>query len=310
MKRCNEVFKINGLRLGIYDYWIRGKHYGILNEHLIWCWRNTVNTHPYCTLDLFYLYKHFKGETLNFDNVDTLYENIDKLFEFVDINFDLFFTPNIEEKYFKNFWRRCNKSWGRGQVTTIAVMYKIREIFPECKITKMDFSIMRGDGEDFKGIDIIIQNDCNEKITIQVKSGRVIQKNEVGFVIESSVNDLKSEADYYSFVDFDDDKTKIITFQNLKPYIIRGVVNHTFRKEILHPIQINEHMEAPEILHKIAEFIYKKPELIFELQYIKSDTNVMEIKDDVIMITIGNFLDENLPNELSKFFIKLQETFQ
>ena len=36
----------------------------------------------------------------------------------------------------------------------------------------------------------------------------------------------------------------------------------------------------------------------------------MEIKDDVVMITIGNFLDENLSNELSEFFIKLQETFK
>ena len=69
-------------------------------------------------------------------------------------------------------------------------------------------------------------------------------------------------------------------------------------------------MEVPETLHKITEFIYNKPELIIELQYVKSGTNLMEIKDDVVMITIGNFLDENLSNELSEFFIKLQETFQ
>ena len=309
MNKCNEVFKRNGERLGIWGLWRRG-NYGILNEQSIWCWRNTVNTHPNCTLDLFYLYKHFKNETLNYDNPTTLFENIDKLFEFVDENFDLFFTMNIEEKYFKNFWRRCNRSWVRGQVTTIAVMYKIREIFPNCKIIKMDFSIMRGDGADFRGIDIIIENDCNEKITIQVKSGKIIQENEVGFVVESSVNDLKSKADYYCFVDFKDDKTTIVTFQNFLPYIIRGTVNHTFRKEILHPIQINEHMEPSETLHKIAQFLYDKPELIFELQYLKGNTNLMEIKDDVVMITIGNFLDEKLPNELSEFFIKLQETFK
>jgi hypothetical protein len=169
---------------------------------------------------------------------------------------------------------------------------------------------MRGDGNDFKGIDIIIENDCGEIITIQVKSGKIIQENEIGFVVESSVNDLKSKAKYYCFVDFKDNKTTIVTFQNLLQYIIRGTINHTFRKEILQPIKINEHMEVPETLHKITEFIYNKPELIIELQYVKSGTNLMEIKDDVVMITIGNFLDENLSNELSEFFIKLQETFQ
>jgi hypothetical protein len=309
VKKCNDVFKRNGERLGIYGFWWRGT-YGILNEYLIWCWRNTVNTHPYCTLDLFYLYKHFKGETLNYDNQETLYENIDKLFDFVDENFDLFFTPNIEEKYFKSFWRRCNKSWGKGQITTIAVMYKLREIFPDCKITKMDFSIMRGDGEDFKGIDIIFYNDCNEKITIQVKSGKIIETNEIGYVIQSSVNDLKSEADYYCFVDITDNNIKIVTFQNLKPYIIRGNPNHTFRKEILQPIQIDEHMKTPETLQKIAEFVYTKPDLIFELQYVKSDTNLMEIKDKVINVIIGNFLDENLPNQLSEFLNELEQRFQ
>ena len=55
MNKCNEVFKRNSERLGIWGLWWRG-NYGILNEQSIWCWRNTVNTHPNCTLDLFYLY--------------------------------------------------------------------------------------------------------------------------------------------------------------------------------------------------------------------------------------------------------------
>ena len=309
MKKCDEVFKKNGERLGIYGYWSKCKNFGILNEYLIWCWRNTVNTHPYCTLDLFYLYKHFKGKTLNFDNVDTLFENIDKLFEFVDENFDLFFTQNIEKKYFLSFWRRCNKSWGGGQITTIAVMYKIRELFPDCKIIGMDFSIMRGDGADFKGIDIIIKNDCGETITIQVKSGKIIEKNEIGYVVESSVNDLKSKANYYCFVDITKDNTTIVTFQNLKPYIIRGERNHTFRKEILQPIQINESMDIPQTLQEIAEFCFSK-KLLFELQHIKENANQMEIKDEVVVITIGDFKDPLLSDMLLKSFLELKETFQ
>ena len=169
---------------------------------------------------------------------------------------------------------------------------------------------MRGDGEDFKGIDIIFYNDCKEKITIKVKSGKIIETNEIGYVIQSSVNDLKSDADYYCFVDITDNNTKIVTFQNLKNYIIRGNPNHTFRKEILQPIQIDEHMKTPEILQKMAEFVYTKPDLIFELQYVKSDTNLMEIKDKVINVIIGNFLDENLPNQLSEFLNELEQRFQ
>jgi hypothetical protein len=69
-------------------------------------------------------------------------------------------------------------------------------------------------------------------------------------------------------------------------------------------------MKTPETLQKIAEFVYTKPDLIFELQYVKSDTNLMEIKDKVINVIIGNFLDENLPNQLSEFLNELEQRFQ
>jgi hypothetical protein len=309
MKRCNEVFMENGKKFGIYKYWPKNKQYGIINEYGIWCWRNTVNTHPYCLLDMYYLYRHFNNETLDFDKKDTLLENIDKLFNFIDKNFELFFTTNIEQKYFLNFWRRCNKSWGGGQITTIAVMYKIRELFPDCKIIGMDFSIMRGDGNDFRGKDIIIKNDCEEIISIQVKGGRVIGQDENGFIVESSVNDLNAKSNYYCFVDITKTNTGIITFQNLKSYIIKGEKNHTFRKEILHPIQINESMESPQILQEIAEFCFSK-KLLFELQYIKENTNQMEIKDNVIIITIADFKDPDLVKILSESFTELKKTFK
>jgi len=308
VNRCNEVFKKNGEKLGIWKYW-KNKEHGIMNEYGIWCWRNTVNTHPYCLHDMFYLYRQFKNETLNFNDEKTLIENIDKLFNFIDVNFDLFFTKNIESKHFMNFWRRCNKSWGRGQITTIAVMYKLREIFSNCKIIGMNFSIMRGDGEDFRGKDIIFKNDCGEVISIQVKGGKVIDENEKGYIIESSVNDLKAKSDYYCFVDITKNSTSIITFQNLKPYIIKGVKNHTFRKEILHPIQINESMESPQILQEIAEFCFSK-KLLFELQYIKENTNQMEIKDEVVIITIADFKDPDLSKNLLGFLTQLKETLK
>lgn len=308
IKRCNEVFKKNGERLGIYKYWSKNRKYGIINEYGVWCWRNTVNTHPYCLLDMFYLYRYFNNETLDFKIKDTLIENIDILFNFVDDNFELFFTPNIEQKYFLNFWRRCNKSWGGGQITTIAVMYKIRELFPECKIVGMEFSIMRGDGEDFKGKDIIITNDCGEKISIQVKGGRIISENDTGIVIESSVNDLKAKSDYYCFVDITETNTKIITFQNLQSYIIKGEKNHTFRRDILHPIQINENMESPQMLQEIAKFCFTK-DLLFELQYIKEESNKVEIKEDMVIVTIADFKDPNLTNLLSESLNNLKQRF-
>jgi hypothetical protein len=36
----------------------------------------------------------------------------------------------------------------------------------------------------------------------------------------------------------------------------------------------------------------------------------MEIKDKVINVIIGNFLDENLPNQLSEFLNELEQRFQ
>ena len=62
LRRCNESFERNGKRLGIFRYIPQNKRYGIVNEYGLWCWRNSINTHPYCLLDLYYLYKEFKKD--------------------------------------------------------------------------------------------------------------------------------------------------------------------------------------------------------------------------------------------------------
>lgn len=310
LRRCNESFERNGKRLGIFKYIPQNKRYGIVNEYGLWCWRNSINTHPYCLLDLYYLYKEFKKETLDFENDDTLIDNINKLFDFVDENFELLFTPNIEGKYFYNFKFRCAKSWALGQITTIAVMYKIREIFPDCTINNMDFSLHRGDKNDFKGIDVTISNQCGDTITLQIKSGKVVSENEYGYVVESSVNDLKSSADYYTFVDLTTSNTKIVTFKNDTSKIINGGnKNHTFSREILHPNQINESMESPQSLQLIAEFCFSN-QLIFELHYLKDDVNKMDITDKTVTVVIADFKDPELNKMLSDTLQKLQETFK
>lgn len=314
-EKCNIVFEKKGRELGIWGYWRKNGMYGILdffNEVPVsWCWRNTPNTHPYCFHDFYYLYYQKTGVELDFNDRDKWNENLELLFDFVEENFELFFTTNIETKYFYHFWFRCNKSWTLGQITIICLMYKIRTIFNEHKIVKMDFALQRGDINDFKGIDVIIELETKEKIKIQVKSGKVIREDENGYLVSGSVNDLKADVDYWCYVDIKPNETEIILFQNLNRYINREGQNIFFKKEITHPVRIKEKIMVPEKLEEIAIFCFDRKVLI-EIEHIPGGSNEVIIQKEpekMINIRISDFKDENLIVLLKEKFDELKQVF-
>jgi hypothetical protein len=256
------------------------------------------------------------GIELNFNNESKWLESINILWEFVDKNFDLFFTENVESNIFNQFRLRTNKSWSQGQITTIAVGYKLRELFDDCEISSLYFNIERGCVDDFRGKDIVFSNKCNEKISLQIKMGSIVNETDDGYEVKSSVNDLKAKCEYYSFVDIDTHKniTTISLFQNPfdKTRYIKLMDNRNFfyKKEILHKI-IKENMEVPQILMLIAQYSFQN-KIVFDLRNEQGQKNNIVWNDSpekILEITIGDFKDKNLGNYLTEEFEKLKEFF-
>ncbi len=321
-EKCNYVFEKKGKELGIWGFWYKNNLWGILefdgDTPISWCWRNTPNTHPYCFHDFYYLFYDSTGIELDFNKRENWEKNLDTLFGFIESKFELYFTTNIETKYYYHFWFRCNQSWTLGQITIIALMYKIRELFSEYKIINMDFALERGDPNDFKGIDVIIKTETKdvhkrrEIVKFQVKGGRVIESNDEGYVISGAANDLKSEVDYWCYVDIKDNETNIILFQNLNRYIKRVGYNILFKKEITHPKIIKQSIMIPEKLNEIAKFCFEK-KILIEIEHLNGDSNeviIQESPEKMIYIKIADFKDKNLLDLLTKKYIELQEVFK
>jgi hypothetical protein len=320
--KCNYVFEKKGKELNIWGYWYKNNNFGILeydgNVPISWSWRNSPNTHPYCCHDFYCLYYNSTQNELDFNDRTKWNENLDLIFNFVEENFELYFTENVDTKYFYHFMFRCNQSWTKGQLTIIALMYKIKEVFNEYKILKMDFALERGDPDDFIGIDVKLKVETKDEykrveiIKIQVKSGGVIEESEDGYLISGSVNDLKAPVNYYCYVDIKNNETEIILFENLKPYISRVGNNIFFKKEITHPIIIKESIMVAEKLKEIAQYCFEK-KIIINIEYLPGENNNIIIEKEtagLINIKIGDFKDENLFKLLENKFNELKETLK
>ena len=151
-EKCNEVLKRKGMEFGQWKHFEKNGEYGLVDENGIWCWRNAINTHPYCLHDFYYLYlESFKVEL---DFSDELYYRgkIERLWNFIEDNWELYFTTNKESKYFHKFRLRNNQSWTKGQITVIALGYNLKDLFGEIKEMKGSIDLERGGKNDFKGI--------------------------------------------------------------------------------------------------------------------------------------------------------------
>lgn len=305
----NAINKVNASRLGIWGTHEINKREGIIEDGL-WSWRNTMNTHSYCFHDLYYLYINKTGKDLDFSNELYWKYRLNDLFTFINENWELFFTLNIESKYYNNFNFRCNSSWIFGQITTIACLYKLRELFSEYSIKEIEYSLDRGDVNDFNGYDIIVHTKCEKSISIQVKGGSYYKINN-DFVIISSVNSLTSIADYYCFVDIVKDNTSILLLKNKKEGIDKMNKNFYFKEELFDNRLINENMETSQILMDMLNYSYSNRIIMNILnEGSENSVNWEFTPEKVINIVIINFKDKNLPIYLKQKFDELKDSFQ
>lgn len=308
-ERCNSVMKSKGLEL---NHWIKHNNglFGLVDKFGRWCWRNTINTHPYCFLYLYNFLIELGYDDIDFEDESKWEENINLFWDLIELKWELFFTDNIETKYYHKLMLRTNKSWSVGQITTIAFLFVYREIFDGYEFKKLSYSFDRGDLDDFIGIDVTIVTKDDLVITVQIKNGKFVERNS-SYSVMSSVNDLKSRANHYCFVDIQENETKIVVFKNEIEKIERYGETYLFSKELLINKEISKNMQIPQTLNDILIFCAKN-DIVFDLKNNNGEENKMEWAiepEKIVTITIGDFKDENLSNYLADQFIELQKLF-
>ena len=315
-EKCNEVMKRKGMEFGQWKHFEKNGEYGLVDENGIWCWRNAINTHPYCLHDFYYLYlESFKVEL---DFSDELYYRgkIERLWNFIEDNWELYFTTNKESKYFHKFRLRNNQSWTKGQITVIALGYNLKDLFGEIKEMKGSIDLERGGKNDFKGKDLIISglNDGKKEIiVIQIKGGSYYyNEKKGGFLIKSAANNLDAQCDYYCFVDIQNNETDIILFKNEKSLIEKIDNDFFFPNEIFNNKKINKNMPVPQTLMLILQYCGKN-DIVMNLKNTQGEKNNLQFiktPEKVVNINIGDFKDENLESYLLSKFDELKEAFK
>ena len=307
---CNDVMKRKGLECNQWVIHEINDLPGLKDKENRWCWRNTINTHPYCFLELYKISRELGCDEIDFFDESNRVENIKKLWDFLESKWELIFTDNIESKYFYKLLLRTNKSWSIGQITTVAFLYVFREIFQGYEFKKIHFSLDRGDPLDFIGIDIQIVTKDNEEITIQVKSGEFIERTS-SYSLTSSVSDLRSKANHYCYVDITENLTKIVVFKNEKEQIERYGETYVFPKKLLVNKVITKNMAIPQTLQEILAHCAKN-EIVFDLKNRTGEENNITWTNEpekIVTITIGDFKDENLGKYLLEQFEELKKAF-
>ena len=308
---CNDVMKKKGLENNQWvEHEINGK-FGLKDKDNRWCWRNTINTHPNCFAELYNISQELGCDEIDFYDKSNKLENIKKLWSFLENNWELIFTDNIESKYFYKLLLKTNKSWSLGQITTIAFLYIFREIFEDKEFKKINFSLDRGDILDFKGIDIELITKENEEITIQVKTGQFTERTSK-YSLTSSVNDLKSIATHYCFVNIQENETKIIVFKNEKKLIENYPPVHTFSKKLLINKPITKNMVIPQKLHEMLIFCAEN-KIVFDLKNNEDEENNVSWSlspEKIVTVTIGDFKKEDLGDYVSTKFEELKEALK
>jgi hypothetical protein len=248
---------------------------------------------------------------LDFSNSGLWLSNLKKLWLFIETKWELFFTDNIEIKYFYKLLLRTNKSWSIGQITTIAFLFVYREVFKDFKFSKLSFSFDRGDLDDFNGIDVRILTTSGKEFTIQIKNGN-FERNENSFTITSSVNDLRSPATHYCYVSINNNETKIAVFKNDVEKITQNGEIYTFPLELLENEVIIKNMPIPQKLHEILMFCHEN-KIVFDLKNNEGEENNVSwssIPQKIVTVTIGDFKKENLAEYISTKFEELKEALK
>ena len=302
MDKCDIVFRSEGIRLGIYKKHKKYLNYGIIDKYGRWCWRNTINTHPNAALSLYNYYLKFGNPKLNFFENRT--ESINLIFDFIKKNFELLFTENITSEYFRVFELLTNKSWSKGQITTISFFLCCKYFFPD--VDFYEYTLERGDPDDFNGIDGKLHMKSGQIETVQIKSGESTSAL-VGsyYIVKGAVNYLKSKSDYYCYVCVDTDITYILVFNNYPTKMIFSVDQILVEKELI----INKKQTNLMITQTLMEILKlcAKNNFVFDL---KNDEPLQYflIEENKVTISIPNFEDESLEPMLLENFENLKKT--
>ena len=293
-RHADLTFKTKGIEFGVWGIYSKNNFYGIIDEKGIWCWRNSINTHPKCFYILHKIYFKLTGNILDFSEKIKWNINLTKLWLFISDNFELIFIKNTPNGYYNELEHLCSISWGMGNITTLAVLYCSHEIFKPTKIKSFDFDFNRGNRDDMiNKIDFKFNSE-----TVQVKSGKCNSDPDDFYYIKGSVNDLKFKGDYYSYVDVTSGSSTILTFKNDKTKISNEHSIIIFNKSLL-VNKIVKEMKIPELLMEILT-ICGRNKIIFNLENDKEKENYTSYQPIGKRLDIGisDFKNENLESLL------------
>jgi hypothetical protein len=303
MFRTQECFKKHFEKKGQWGQNVTDPNkFGIIINGL-WHWMNRINTHPNC-LVLMIKWCLEKDENFFTDLGNPLYhkKNINLLWDYMDENFELFFTNNIEEKYYEELKYKCNKSWGIGNISNIAIIMSLKKVF--LGSYDYDYTFNYGDGSDMNGVDVSFITADGELKKIQTKSGKYMNMGSE-FYVNGSQNTLDYNVDYYSYCNVDSyySQTSVIIFKN-DVGLCRDEQNDIEIPKKLVLYHKIENMPIPEMIHKIYESTLK---LKREFTLTKEGENNVIINENQVIINIPNLDDPNLENILDEKLKELQQ---
>jgi len=298
-----KILKENSIRNGTWNLHKNGIH-GVV-ENGEWSWINTVNTNPICISYLCNIYEKENNEKLNFYDDYNYKNDVKKLIDFVDKNWDNIFTLNNSNDYYYELNLKCNKSWSYGQISTFIALNNIKRLFPEYEIKHIDYSMERGDLNDFKGKDMTIYTSCGKEFSFQLKTG-IITKYKNSYYVESSVNDLKYDVDYFCFINLKNDDLNIVILKNNSEYIeTYGKLKH-YKEELNMNKEIKEENKLKNLLRDILFYCNNK-KILFEMNLETKENDIIwSSENKTIKINISKSDDQNLYEIFNEKFENLK----
>lgn len=288
LNNFNEILEKNSIRNNKWELYKNGV-YGVV-ENDEWSWINTVNTNPKCISYLDHIYTTQTNNKLNFENYLTYKSDVKKLISFIDENWDLFFTKKINDEHYNELKLITNRSWTYGQISTLIVLINIRRLFPEYELKDIDITLDRGDVNDFKGNDMILHTSCGKKITLQIKTA-VITKYKNSYYIDSSVNSMNYDVDYFCFITLKYDDLHIVVLKNDMNFVEDYDKLKHFKEELNMGKEIKENNDLKNLLREILFFCNEK-KLFFELR-ISNDVNKLTWSSDEKTVTLDILMNED-----------------
>lgn len=163
----------------------------------------------------------------------------------------------------------------------------------------------RGDLNDFKGKDMTIYTSCGKEFSFQLKTG-IITKYKNSYYVESSVNDLKYDVDYFCFINLKNDDLNIVILKNNSEYIeTYGKLKH-YKEELNMNKEIKEENKLKNLLRDILFYCNNK-KILFEMNLETKENDIIwSSENKTIKINISKSDDQNLYEIFNEKFENLK----